>query len=463
MAAEKDIIVALELATTSIRAIAGQRMPDGTMQVLAFAEENAANCIRKGIIDNIDKTTQTISRVLGAIGLQLGQTISRVYVGLGGQSLHSVHNRIQRTFTEKTQISNGLIDQLMDTNRGVVYTNSEILEVIPQEYKIGNRAVPDTDIVGMQIEQMEANFLNIIARNSLAENIENCVNGAGCEIAELLITPLTLGDSLLSASEKRSGCALVDLGADTTTISVYTNNILRKLVVIPMGSHNATIDIACCLKIENEEAESMKIKYGRAWLEDYETAKNNILQLSHDRETNESCLCEIIEARYEEILHNVWAQIEEDSEKLTSGVIFTGGGAQIRFFNEAFKQVNKRDKQIRVVKGMPVDICMTSSTYIPDNGRTNSILSLLLHGDQNCVINNVEPEKKAESQETPEENNPVPDTTADTGKQDNNPPAQLEEEETGIEDKENETKKNKRSFWNPFWQTIKNALTDEEE
>ena len=43
MAAEKDIIVALELATTSIRAIAGQRMPDGTMQILAFAEENASN------------------------------------------------------------------------------------------------------------------------------------------------------------------------------------------------------------------------------------------------------------------------------------------------------------------------------------------------------------------------------------------------------------------------------------
>ena len=179
MAAEKDIIVALELATTSIRAIAGQRMPDGTMQVLAFAEENAANCIRKGIIDNIDKTTQAISRVLGQIGLQLGQTISRIYVGLSGQSLHSVHNHIQRAFSEKTQISNGLIDQLMDTNRGVVYTNSEILEVIPQEYKVGNRAVPDTDIVGMQIEQLEANFLNIIARNSLAENIENCVNSAG--------------------------------------------------------------------------------------------------------------------------------------------------------------------------------------------------------------------------------------------------------------------------------------------
>jgi cell division protein FtsA len=79
------------------------------MQVLAFAEENASNCIRKGIIDNIDKTTQAISRVLGQIGLQLGMTISRIYVGLSGQSLHSVQNRIQRSFAEKNQISNNMM------------------------------------------------------------------------------------------------------------------------------------------------------------------------------------------------------------------------------------------------------------------------------------------------------------------------------------------------------------------
>lgn len=456
MAAEKDIIVALELATTSIRAIAGQRMPDGTMQVLAFAEENAANCIRKGIIDNIDKTTQAISRVLGTIGLQLGQTISRVYVGLGGQSLHSVHNHIQRTFTEKTQISNSLIDQLMDTNRGVVYTNSEILEVIPQEYKVGSRAVPDTDIVGMQIEQMEANFLNIIARKSLAENIENCVNGAKYEVAELLITPLTLGDSILSASEKRSGCALVDMGADTTTISIYSNNILRKLVVVPIGSHNATMDIAYCLKIDVEEAESLKVKYGRAWLEDYEGAQSKILKLSHGRETNEGRLCEIIEARYEEILHNVWVQIEEDSDKLTSGIIFTGGGAQIAALNEAFKQVNKRDKQIRIVKGMPADICMTSTTYIPDNGRTSNILSLLLHGDQNCVIYQTETEKEANVVDPTEgDEKTTPDNTQETEKHDD-PVNNVEKED--VQEDENENKKKRRSFW----QIIKDAVTDEE-
>lgn len=358
-------------------------MSDGTMQVLAFAEENSSHCIRKGIIDNIDKTTQAISRVLGQIGLQLGQTISRVYVGLSGQSLHSRKNQIQRSFEERTQIANSLIDQLMDTNRGMVYTDSEILEVVPQEYRVGNRTI--SDIVGMQAEQIEANFLNIIARNSLAENIEKCINGAGVDIAELLITPIVLGDSILNASEKRSGCALIDMGADTTTVSIYTNNILRKLVVLPLGSNNVTMDIANCLTTEADEAESLKLKYGRALVENPDSLQNNVIKISHGREISEAKLCEIIEARYEEILRNVWAQIEGESEKLTSGIIFTGGGAQIKSLVEAFHSIMKSDRQIRVAKGMPTDISLSTGVFVPDNGRTGNILSLLLHGEQNCI------------------------------------------------------------------------------
>lgn len=449
MAAEKDIIVALELATTSIRAIAGQRMPDGTMQVLAFAEENASNCIRKGIIDNIDKTTQAISRVLGTISLRIGQDIARLYVGINGQSLHSVQNQIYRSFNEKTQITNTLIDQLMDTNRGVVYTDSEILEVIPQEYKVGSRVVPD--IVGMQVETMEANFLNVIARNSLSENIEKCVKNAGFEIAELLITPLAIGESVLNAGEKRSGCALVDIGADTTTVSIYTNNILRKLVVIPLGSHNVTLDIANCLKIEAEEAEALKVKYGCAWFENHDTAQNNVLKLSLNREISESQLCEIAEARYEEILRNVWEQIKNENDKLTSGIVFTGGGAQIKFITEAFQQISNKSTQVRIVKGLPTDIFKSRNSEIPDNGRTNGILALLLQGDQNCVIKNQEPDPQG----LPGDNgdgNDTPTEPQDDGNDSNgtsNPPENPDEGQ----------KKKKNSWWDVF----KKALTDDED
>ena len=210
MGAEKDIIVAIELGSTAIRAIAGKREPDGTMQVLAFAQENAANSIRKGIIDNIDKTTQAISKVVGQLNDRLNIYVNRVYIGLAGQSLHTVQNKVFRQFDGKIQITNDMVDQLKDINQGEVYTDSRILDVVPQEYGIGNRNVAEP--VGMLSEQIEARFMNVIARNTLYENIEKCVKGAGLDIAEILISPICLADALLNASEKRSGCALVDLG-----------------------------------------------------------------------------------------------------------------------------------------------------------------------------------------------------------------------------------------------------------
>ena len=442
MASEKEIIVALELATTSIRAIAGQRLADGTMQILAYSEESANNCIRKGIIDNIDKTTQAISRVLGQISLQLGRTVSRVYVGLGGQSLHTILNPVQRTFAEKTQITAGMIDQLIDTNRGVVYTDSKILEVIPQEYKVGNR--PVLDVVGMQVDQLEARFLNVVARTTLSENIEKCVRGAGLDIAELLIAPLTLADTQLSASEKRSGCALVDIGADTTTISIYTNNILRKLTVIPLGGHNITNDISTCLTVEHDEAENLKIRWGSAWLNDRDKARSNTIKLSHERDINEESLCEIVEARTEEILMNIWKQIEQDIEKLTSGIVFVGGGAQMRSLAEAFQNYTSHNKHVRFAKGLPSDVTTKGGQSIADNGRMYTIMSLLVHGDQNCVrtestIVEPGPSVSAEPDPIPEDN-----------------------ETQALDNVSQETKPtNKKKFTSKLWEVIKASLTDE--
>lgn len=393
MATEKEIIVALELATTAIRAIAGQRMPDGTMQVLSIAQENASNCVRKGIVDNIDKTTQAISRVVGQISLNIGQTVKRVYVGLGGQSLHSVLNVVPRSFAERTQVTAEMIDQLMDTNRGVVYADSQILEVVPQEYQLGVRSVPDP--VGYQVEQMEARFLNVIARSSVAENIERCIQGAGLEMVELIIAPLALADTMLSAAEKRSGSALVDIGADTTTVSIYTNNLLRHLVVLPLGGQNVTNDIAS-IKVESEEAESLKLRYAHAWQEDKDSGSGSKVSLSYDRTYDENALNVIIESRYEEILCNIWNQLEEENDRLTSGVVFTGGAAQVRNLVEGFTHYSKCDKSVHVAKGLPGDISLAPGVHVADNGRLNTLMALLLHGDQNCVS-----PVEAETQEEP--------------------------------------------------------------
>ena len=246
--AATDFIAAIELGSAKITGIAGKKNADGSIQVLAYASERSSDCIKKGAIYNLDKTTQCLSAVICQLEETLHASIKKVYVGIGGQSVRSIRHTETKQLTEETKISQALIDAIMESNREITLMDQEILAVEPQEYKLGNNQLT-TEPVGIQTDRIEGNFLNIIARNSLKSNIRQCFRQTGYEVAEYLLSPLATANAVLTGSEKRSGCALVDFGADTTTVSVYKKYLLRHLAVIPLGSSNITKDI-CSLQIE---------------------------------------------------------------------------------------------------------------------------------------------------------------------------------------------------------------------
>ncbi len=443
MGAEKDIIIAVELASTAIRAIAGKREPDGSMQVLAFAQEESSNTIRKGVIDNIDKTTQALSRVVARLGEKLNVRVNSIYVGLGGQSLRSVHNRVLLQFDGLELLSHKTIDKMRDTNSGVVYPNAEIKEVVPQEFTIGSRSVIDP--VGMQAEAIEANFVNIIARTTLEENIRKCVTAAGLEVQEVFISPLCLASAMLTANEKRSGCALVDMGADTTTVSVYVNNILRHLCVIPLGGSNVTSDITS-LKVEAEEAEELKKKYGTAYRSDSEDKTGQKVSLSFGRTEDEEKLQEIVEARYEEIIANVCHHISAYKDKMLSGIIVTGGASRIPDLQQAFARQTGGDINMRIIKSHPENVTVSFGVQITDHDRLNTLYSLLLAGKENCVGEvSEDPVQKTFDFEKKEE--PVA------------PEVPSVEETPEIQ----EPKEKKPSAFGRIWKTFEKMLSDEPE
>ena len=441
MGAEKDIIIAVELASTAIRAIAGKREPDGSMQVLAFAQEESTNTIRKGIIDNIDKTTQALSHVIGKLNDKLGVRVKSIYVGLCGQSLRSVHNRVLLQFDGLELLSHKTIDKMRDTNSGVVYPNAEIKEVVPQEFTIGSRSVVDP--VGMQAEMLEANFINIVARPTLEENIRKCVAGAGLEVQEVFISPLCEANALLTANEKRSGCALVNMGADTTTVSVYSNNILRHLCVIPLGGSNVTSDITS-LKVEAEEAEELKKRYGTAYRSDSEDKTGQKINLSFNRTEDEEKLQEIVEARYEEIIANVSHHISAYKDKMLSGIIVTGGAARIPDLQKAFARQTAGDLNIRIAKGLPENVTVSFGVQVGDPDRLYTLYGLLLTGKENCVGEASEAplQETLNFDDNPQVVEPVPPVE---------PPVSQESP--------NDTKK--QSTFGRIWKTLEKMLSDE--
>ena len=137
MGVEKNI-VAIELGSSSVRAIVGQKKPDGSLQVIGFEKENAPDSIHKGVVYNIDKTVQAIVSVKKRLEEHGHFIIDRVCVGVSGQSLHSVANSVHRQFDIKVTVSDEIVDNLLDENRAQAYPGLEILDVVPQEYRVGS-------------------------------------------------------------------------------------------------------------------------------------------------------------------------------------------------------------------------------------------------------------------------------------------------------------------------------------
>ena len=382
MVAAKEFIVAIELGSSKMTGIAGQKNLDGSINVLAVVKEDSSSFIRKGVVYNIDKTAQCLTSIIKKLENQLKTEITQVYVGVGGQSIRSVRNVIAKDLPAETIVTQDMIIDLMDSNRNMKYPDQEILDAAVQEYKVDSQY--QLDPVGIQATHLEGNFLNILERKAFYRNLNKCFETAGINVAEMYLAPLALADSVLTEAEKRSGCALVDLGADTTTVSVYSKNILRHLAVIPLGGNNITKDLAT-LQIEESDAEKMKLKYASAFTDNNEIDNNLKYSIDAERQVESRKFIEIVEGRLEEIIENVWYQIpSEYYDKLLGGIILTGGGSNMKDIEKAFMNHTHVDK-IRIAKFVTHTINSNNEDIKAHDGKMNTLLGLLAKGDINCA------------------------------------------------------------------------------
>lgn len=379
MVSTTDFIAAIEIGSLKIAGIVGKKNSDGSIQVLAYANEESSSFIKKGAVLNLDKTAQSLTSIINTLEGSIDGSIGKVYVGISGQSLRTVKHTVMRSLKEETVISQELIDSICDENREKLSDDMVILDVVPQEYRVGNTLLVEP--VGVPANHIEGRYMNIVARSALKKNLERCFDAANIEIAEILISPVVTAQAVLAESEMRSGCCLVDFGADTTTVSVYKGNILRFLTVIPLGGNCITRDITS-LHMEEYEAEKLKVKYGSVCYEEDSTEANSV-QTEDSLTVIDLCvLNDIVEARAEEIILNVWNQIELSgyADKLLSGIIITGGGSNLKHIDDLIRNKGMIDK-IRIANAPRYEV---RGGVVLNDGTQNTLFGLISAGKENC-------------------------------------------------------------------------------
>jgi cell division protein FtsA len=172
----------------------------------------------------------------------------------------------------------------------------------------------------------------VTGAQSAAENIVKCVRRCGLEVDQLMLNPLASSLAVLSQDEQELGVALVDIGAGTTDVAIFTGGAIRHTAVVPIAGDLITSDIAMALRTPTKDAEDIKVESGCAkqLLTDPETqVEVPSLGDRGPRMLSRQALAGVIEPRVEEI-YTLVQQVIRDSgyeEMLSSGVVITGGSA----------------------------------------------------------------------------------------------------------------------------------------
>lgn len=381
---QDSFIAAIVLGSYQTTGIVGQKTTDGSIKVLSFTSALSSEFISKGRVYNLEKMTNCLKNIKEHLEEQINCNIGRFYVSVNCMGIRSVTNTVSIPFSSRETITQDVVSMMLDHNQKTRSKDHIYLEAIPLEYRVGTMVTNEP--VGMQSDNIRADFLNISCNSTAIETIETCFRRAGIEIAKLTLSTTDLANVIPTEQERNSGCIFVDMGSQTTTVAVYKGRLLRHLAVIPLGSDNITQDIVKVFNCDENRAEDLKRTYGYPDFKNLEDNEENPIVLEGGRKYSQKNLAEIIEARVEEIVQNVAEQAKRANisfDKLVNGLIITGGAAQLLNISKAFEQ-HFKDLNLRIVNTPPRLSIIADDNRFNQLGTYNVGLALIETGDKDC-------------------------------------------------------------------------------
>jgi cell division protein FtsA len=325
----KDLVVGLDIGTAKVMAVVAEVLPGGELK-LAGLGVAASNGLKRGVVVNIDATVQSIQQALKEAELMADCKITRVYTGITGAHIRGI-NSSGMVAVKDREVTGADVARVVETARAInISTDQRLLLVEPQEFVIDGQDVKEP--IGMSGIRLEAKVHIVTGAQSAAENIIKCVRRCGLEVEQLMLNPLASSLAVLTDDERELGVAMVDIGAGTTDVAIFTNGSIRHTAVIPIAGDLITSDIAMALRTPTKDAEDIKVESGFAkqlLADPDQQVEVPGLGDRGPRMLSKQALAGVIEPRIEEIFSLVQQVVRESGyeEVLSSGIVITGGSA----------------------------------------------------------------------------------------------------------------------------------------
>lgn len=379
---ESRTVVGLEVGTSKVVAVVGEVLPDGVVNVLGVGSCPSKG-IDKGSITDLSAVVTSIQRAVEAAESVADCQIMSVTLAITGEHIQSL-NENGFVPIANGEVTQDEIDSAMHTASTIrMGEGLSLLHIIPQEYAV-DKQMNIKDPLGLQGVRLTAQAHLIACHQDWQNNLKKAVERCKLKVDKVIFSGVASASSVLTEDEKDLGVCLIDFGAGTMDIVVYTNGALRFSKVIPYAGNRVTDDIAYACAASRNESEGIKVNYASALSPPSYGAEKKIEVVGiggrAPRILTKEQLSVVTSARYTELLSLVRDELEQlkyDLERkqikfeLIAGVVITGGGAQIEDLKQCASEVF--GTQVRI--GSPKNI--TGLTDYVNKPQYSTVIGLL--------------------------------------------------------------------------------------
>ncbi len=330
---KNQYIVALEIGSSKIVGAIAEKTSAGYLSVKHLQEERHLNSVRYGIVQNVENIKSSINRILKNLEGMVDGRITQVYMGVSGRSLHSNVSEVNRSVGSTEPITSELIDRIIHDATSTPIRNHDTVDIVPRAYYVDK--VETTNPVGQFGSSIKIKVNLIVAKPALKLNLNRLMT-FGIPVKDYIVTPLAVAENILTDSDRELGCMLVDMGAETTTVTIYKNGALIYLNTLPLGGRNLTRDVMNGLNVLEETAENVKKNINNP-LDPSNVSDVTIEGLSAREAAN------YIAARTGEIIANINQQLADAGVSADSiqSIVLIGGGAHLGGFQQKLEETIK--------------------------------------------------------------------------------------------------------------------------
>ena len=335
----RKIIASLDIGTSTIKLIIGEFIKN-KLNILCTSEVPSKG-MKKGLIYRRDELIPVLKEAFHKAEEMLGIPVKEVVLSIPAYYTEARMSEGSSTITSEDHVitHQDLIRAMHAASYNQIGEDEELISILPTTYKVDNDIVKNP--INMIGKKLSLKAVLITAPKSSVIDFLKVLDTIGIKVIDVVTS--SLGD-YASNRFKESGSkfgAIINIGEETTTVSIFNKGILTRAEVIELGGANIDNDIAYIYKITKKDARELKESVGLACSDQARKEEKVTLtdRLGEEVTINQLDLSEIIESRLREILELAKKQINLLTKREIEYIIITGGSSEIGDFNNLLDKV----------------------------------------------------------------------------------------------------------------------------